>query len=139
MRRGGGRGRIRFGFEPIRRQRMRCLLEELDLLDRQPAFGLVRHQEDVLTAARRAPGPDEADGRTDADKAVYPAIGFLDRFDHGRCLARQIGNGRAGVLNLAFERRDEALAHTGETLDEGIGRDDDGPRNYNASIVAHPC
>ena len=108
-------------------QRMQCFLERGDFLERQPAARVVRLQQDVLDAARRAPGSGKADGRTDADDAVDPPVVFRDRLAHRLALAREVGDGGEGVLDLAFERRNEALAYPGKTLGECIDGHDGGP------------
>jgi len=107
---------------------MQGLPERLDLFARHAALGPVRLQQDVLDAARRAAGADEADRRADADDAVNAAVGFLDGLDRVRLVVRQIRNRRVGVLDLAFECRNEALAHPAETFGEWIDGHDYGPR-----------
>jgi hypothetical protein len=114
------------------RQRLVALVsdrvpERGDLLGGQPAPGFVRPQQDVLDCARGAPGRGKAQGRADADDAVDVAVGRVDRFEDSR-LAGQIGRSREGVLDLAGERRNEALPYSGETLGEWIDGDDNGPR-----------
>src|SRR5580704_3887877 len=105
---------------------MQCLPQRLDLFAGHTALGPVRRHQDVLDAARSASGADKADGRADADDAVNAAVGFLDGLD--RVVARQIGNGRVSVLDLAFECRDEAFAHPAETLSIWIDGHDYDPR-----------
>src|ERR1700730_823107 len=107
---------------------MQCLPQRLDLIAGHASLGPVRRHQDVLDAARCASGADKADSRANADDAVDAAVGFLDGLDPVRLVARQIGNGRVGVLDLAFEGRDKALAHPAESLGEWIDGHHYGPR-----------
>src|SRR5580693_8504329 len=117
---------------------MQSLLERVELLAGEAPLRLVGRQKEVLDAARRAPGAGKADGRTNADDAVNSAVGFLDGLDHIRRIARQIGNRRVGVLDLAFERRDEALAYPAETLGVWIDGHDCGSRTTTSGDLHAP-
>src|SRR5579863_4938557 len=101
-------------------QPMQRLAEGVDFLRGQSALGMVRLEQNVLGAARRAPGLRKPDGRPDADQAMHPAVHFGDLFGRRGGGSRQAGNCRIGVLDLALERRDETVPHLGEALGKRV-------------------
>ncbi len=81
----------------------------------------MRLEQNVLDGLCRLAGGGKADRQANADDVVYAAVGFLERHRDVWTVADNFRQIRVGVTDLAFDRRNVALAHPGQTLSEWIG------------------
>ena len=81
---------------------------------------MVRRAQDVFDVIGRAPGGRKTDCRTDTDNPVHAAVSFGHGGSRRRRDARQIGKRGAGVVDLGFRHRHEAMARSSQAVRKKI-------------------